>query len=134
MSDGKQMPSVEPDPHAYRPSSLDPDDAAEMRVEAERDLAESRRLRSHAGPLPWFAGFFLVGVLVSLHVNGRAAPCTALACLAVVACSGLTAVFLHVRSKRLERRGHDTMRILENGLDAVDYQRIMGRPHPWKMF
>lgn len=31
------------------------------------------------------------------------------------------------------REYHETVSILENELDANDYQTIMGRPHPWKI-
>ena len=37
------------------------------------------------------------------------------------------------RAVKTMREYHETVSILENELDANDYQSIMGRPHPWKI-
>ena len=37
------------------------------------------------------------------------------------------------RAVKTMREYHETVSILENELDANDYQTIMGRPHPWKI-
>lgn len=80
----------EPAPHACRPNSMDLNDAADMRDEAEQALTDARKTR---------------GKRDLLYV-------------AVMAC---VIVML-------------TGAVLENELDAADYQNIMGCPHPWKTF
>lgn len=69
---------MNPDPNAYRPSSLDLEDAARMKSESELESTQARAVKTM-------------------------------------------------------REYHETVSILENELDANDYQNIMGRPHPWKI-
>ena len=38
------------------------------------------------------------------------------------------------RMKKSLHTYHENNAVLENELDAADYQNIMGCPHPWKTF
>ena len=92
----------EPAPHACRPNSMDLNDAADMRDEAEQAF------------------------------NGRKDIIIASAVIAVTfSCAGSLACY---RMKKSLHTYHENNAVLENELDAADYQNIMGCPHPWKTF
>ena len=46
-------------------------------------------------------------------------------------CAGSLACY---RMKKSLHTYHENNAVLENELDAADYQNIMGCPHPWKTF
>lgn len=102
----------EPDPHACRPNSMDLNDAADMRDEAEQAFNDARKTRGKRDLL-YVAVMACVIVMLTGAVCGRRDIIIASAVIAVTfSCAGS----------------------LENELDAADYQNIMGCPHPWKTF
>lgn len=98
----------EPDPHACRPNSMDLNDAADMRDEAEQAFNDARKTRGKRDLL-YVAVMACVIVMLTGAVCGRKDIIIASAVIAVTS-------------------------VLENELDAADYQNIMGCPHPWKTF
>lgn len=95
----------EPDPHACRPNSMDLNDAADMRDEAEQAFNDARKTRGKRDLL-YVAVMACVIVMLTGAVCGRRDIITY----------------------------HENNAVLENELDAADYQNIMGCPHPWKTF
>ena len=100
----------EPDPHACRPNSMDLNDAADMRDEAEQAFNDARKTR---------------GKRDLLYVAVMACVIVMLSCAGSLAC---------YRMKKSLHTYHENNAVLENELDAADYQNIMGCPHPWKTF
>lgn len=121
----------EPDPHAYHPNSMDLNDAADMRDEAEQAFNDARKTRGKRDLL-YVAVMACVIVMLTGAVCGRKDIIIASAVIAVTfSCAGSLACY---RMKKSLHTYHENNAVLENELDAADYQNIMGCPHPWKTF
>lgn len=86
---------------------MDLNDAADMRDEAEQAFNDARKTRGKRDLL-YVAVMACVIVMLTGAVCGRRDIIIASAVIGVA--------------------------VLENELDAADYQNIMGCPHPWKTF
>ena len=115
----------EPDPHAYHPNSMDLNDAADMRDEAEQAFNDARKTRGKRDLL-YVAVMACVIVMLTGAVCGRKDIIIASVVIAVT--------FSCYRMKKSLHTYHENNAVLENELDAADYQNIMGCPHPWKTF
>lgn len=106
---------MNPDPNAYRPSSFDLEDAARTKSESELEAVMA------------------IACLVITLSMVESAPFLAIipfaAAIALLCAAGRE----QARAVKTMREYHETVSILENELDANDYQDIMGRPHPWKI-
>lgn len=104
---------MNPDPNAYRPSSLDLEDAARMKSESELESTQAHTMRN----------------------NRDLEAVMAMACLVITLSMVESTPFLAIIpfATAIALLYHETVSILENELDANDYQTIMGRPHPWKI-
>ena len=120
---------MNPDPNAYRPSSLDLEDAAHMKNESELELTQARTMRSNRNLEAVMAIVCLVIALVMMGSNPLLAIIPFATTIALLCAAGAT----QARVVKTMRKYHETVSILENELDAIDYQTIMGRPHPWKI-
>lgn len=121
----------EPDPHACRPNSMDLNDAADMRDEAEQAFNDARKTRGKRDLL-YVAVMACVIVMLTGAVCGRKDIIIASAVIGVAfSCAGSLACY---RMKKSFHTYHENNAVLENELDAADYQNIMGCPHPWKTF
>lgn len=118
----------EPDPHAYHPNSMDLNDAADMRDEAEQAFNDARKTRGKRDLL-YVAVMACVIVMLTGAVCGR--KDIIIASAVTFSCAGSLACY---RMKKSLHTYHENNAVLENELDAADYQNIMGCPHPWKTF
>ena len=106
---------MNPDPNAYRPSSLDLEDAARMKSESELEAVMA------------------IACLVITLSMVESTPFLAIIPFATAIALLCAAGREQARAVKTMREYHETVSILENELDANDYQTIMGRPHPWKI-
>ena len=109
----------EPDPHACRPNSMDLNDAADMRDEAEQAFNDARKTRGKRDLL-YVAVMACVIVMLTGAVCGRKDIIIASAVIAVAfSCAGSLACY---RMKKSLHTYHENNAVLENELDAADYQ------------
>ena len=117
--------------HACRPNSMDLNDAADMRDEAEQAFNDARKTRGKRDLL-YVAVMACVIVMLTGAVCGRKDIIIVSTVIAVAfSCAGSLACY---RMKKSLHTYHENNAVLENELDAADYQNIMGCPHPWKTF
>lgn len=120
---------MNPDPNAYRPSSLDLEDAAHMKSESELELIQTRTMRSNRNLEAVIAIVCLVIALVMVGNNPLLSIIPFVTTIALLCAAGCEQAHM----TKTMRKYHETVSILEDELDAIDYQTIMGRPHPWKI-
>lgn len=105
-------------------------EAAEMRAESEKDFAESRKCQR-------ICGLLVAAACIEALVGGGIGVFSRdmMLCMpwfgVAMVCAGL-ALEMRLHAMRNDRKGHELMLALENGLDADGWQTIMGYPHPWK--
>ena len=116
-------------PNAYRPSSLDLADAARMKSESELELSQARTMRNNRDLEAVMAFACLVITLVMVGSTPLLAIIPFVTAIALLCAAGRE----QARAVKTMREYHENVSILENELDANDYQTIMGRPHPWKI-
>ena len=101
------------------------------RAEADRDFAEGRKYRR-------FSELLLSAAVIEIFAGGAIALLSrdAVLCMpwlgVALVCSG-AALEMRLLALRSDDKGHGIVRDLENGLDADEWQTVMGRPHPWKV-
>ena len=120
---------MNPDPHAYRPSSLDLEDAARMKSESELESTQAHTMRNNRD----LEAVMAIACLVITLPMVESAPFLAIIPFATAIALLCAAAREQARAVKTMREYHETVSILENELDANDYQNIMGRPHPWKI-
>lgn len=118
---------MNPDPNAYRPSSLDLEDAARMKSESELESTQAHTMRNNRDLEAVMA--CLVITLSMVESTPFLAIIPFVTAIALLCAAGRE----QARAVKTMREYHETVSILENELDANDYQNIMGRPHPWKI-
>lgn len=110
---------------------MDLNDAADMRDEAEQAFNDARKTRGKRDLL-YVAVMACVIVMLTGAVCGRRDIIIVSTVIAVAfSCAGSLACY---RMKKSLHTYHENNAVLENELDAADYQNIMGCPHPWKTF
>ena len=129
----------EPDPHACRPNSMDLNDAADMRDEAEQAFNDARKTRGKRDLLYVAVMACVIVMLTGCISEKKAMQSVSWSTIIVVAgslgiSSGISGSLACYRMKKSLHTYHENNAVLENELDAADYQNIMGRPHPWKTF
>lgn len=120
---------MNPDPNAYRPSSLDLEDAARMKSESELESTQAHTMRNNRDLEAVMAIVCLVITLSMVESTPFLAIIPFATAIALLCAAGRE----QARAVKTMREYHETVSILENELDANDYQNIMGRPHPWKI-
>ena len=120
---------MNPDPNAYRPSSLDLEDAARMKSESELESTQAHTMRNNRD----LEAVMAIACLVITLSMVESTPFLAIIPLATAIALLCAAGREQARAVKTMREYHETVSILENELDANDYQNIMGRPHPWKI-
>lgn len=120
---------MNPDPNAYRPSSLDLEDAARMKSESELESTQAHTMRNNRDLEAVMAMACLVITLSMVESTPFLAIIPFATAIALLCAAGRE----QARAVKTMREYHETVSILENELDANDYQTIMGRPHPWKI-
>ena len=120
---------MNPDPNAYRPSSLDLEDAARMKSESELESTQAHTMRNNRD----LEAVMAIACLVITLSMVESAPFLAIIPFAIAIAFLCAAGREQARAVKTMREYHEADSILENERDANDYQNIMRRPHPWKI-
>ena len=113
---------MDPDPHAYRPSSLDLEDAARMKSESELESTQAHTMRNNLDLEAVMAIACLVITLSMVESTPFLAIIPFATAIALLCAAGRE----QARAVKTMREYHETVSVLENELDANDYQNIMG--------
>lgn len=115
---------MNPDPNAYRPSSLDLEDAARMKSESELESTQAHTMRNNRDLEAVMAMACLVITLSMVESTPFLAIIPFATAIALLCAAGRE----QARAVKTMREYHETVSILENELDANDYQH--GTPAP----